>query len=552
MLFYLNQFELHLQENLLKKGFLLFQNGQVNKLELPGKFVVKGHELTLQIKNNQLQSFSCQCQKSQYCEHLAASLFFIQQQKLHLNAEIYATPKTKVKSTTPNNQLNNIQQIIFKASLVDFSNNEQSKKNKKPQSINYFEPLLNLFRSNLKAFNAKMPLSQIQIDELNYVLNHAAQLIHINEQKQLNFDFQLAVLSFFIYLDDFRFAGDATVLMKLQSDAENKLDQLYKKGLDAKQKQSWLKATVFSIQSNKNIRNKACHFLVPRYLLVSNKQNELKKIEDTLKKRIYKKPYDEALNKIEIVKQHLHFKIYGLPKKINFNTDEMIEPEFLMALCEVYFLKNKVVKALELIDGIIQHYLAKNSIHLRTFTFYAIERSRYFNLVENETKYLRLSFIYNFNINDDEINRFKKLIKKANWHEELNSLIDKIKISKTPFSFEKLTKLLLLTENYPELIKILSQEKNKFKLFHDTILKMPTALDLKLMKVYAGQLGSALQEATTFISQKQLISRCRQLTEKLEENEINQLLQLIINETGYESQIGKFILEEFEGLMVSE
>jgi hypothetical protein len=546
MLFYLNQFELHLKENILKKGFLLFQNGQVYKHESMGKFVVKENEITLQIKNNQLKRFSCQCQKLSYCEHLAATLFFIQQQKLQLNVDVY-TP-SKIKSSKPNNQLNDIQQIIFKASLVDYSNDKEVAKSK--SLTNYFSSLLNLLLSNLKAFNNKMPLNQNQIDELIYVIRHASELIQTNAQKHLSFDWYLALYSFFMYLEDFRFEGDESALNKIHENIEQQLKQIYTKGLDVKQRQSWLKATLLSIQSNKNIKNKAFYLLVPHYLMITNKQEDLKKIETLFKKRIYKKPYDEALDKTQIVLHMLYFKIHQAPKKINFDSGEIIEPEYLIALCDFYFLKKKPDKAFQLVDNSIQHYLSKNNMHLRTFTVYAIEKSRAFNLIEKEIKYLRIGFIYNLYINDAELKRYKKLINKAKLKEELNDLITKIKEANGPFSFEKISTLLMLTEKYDELIKILVQEKNKFKLLNDIILKSKVPFDSKLMKLYAKQLGYALQEANTFSRQKQIIIRCKDLLETLAEEKLLQMFDLIMNETGHESQIGKFILNEFEGLMV--
>lgn len=550
MLFYLNQFELHLKENILKKGFLLFQNGLVFKHESLGKFVVKEIGITLQIKNNQLQGFTCQCQESAYCEHLAAALFYIQQQKLHLSPDVHLRQKNKNKSSLHQTQLNDIQQIIFKSSLVGFSNKNRGNKNKK--SIDYYHALLNLLRSNLKAFHPNLPLNQNQIDELMYVLKQASKLIQANDEKYLLFDWYLALYSFFIFLEDYRFAGDETNLFKIQSETEWQLKKAFSKGLDIKQKQSWLKASLLSIQSNKHIKNKAFYILLPRYLSIANKQTELLKIEAIFKKRVYKQPYYEALSKAQTVLHLIYFKMHQVPKKINFDASDTIEAEFLIALCDFYFLKNKPSKAFELVDQSIQYFQSKNSLHLRTFTSYAIEKSIECNMPNEEIKYLRFSFIYNYAIHQDEIKRFKELVNKSKWNEELNALIEKIKNVNAPFAFEKITTLLLLTENYDELIQILLQEKNRFKLLHETILKTPAQFDLKLMKVYAKQLGYALREANTFARQKQIIELCKGLLTLLSDKNLELLFNLIINETGYESQIGKYILEVFEGLMVSE
>ncbi len=208
MLFYLNQFELHLPESSLKKGLAMLNNLEVHKLDSPNKYNAHGIEISVQIKNNQLHSYKCTCQKSKYCEHLAAVLFFLQEQKLPLHT-LPIGHKTKKNASPTVNNIEALQQIIYKASLVDFTKKSKTK-------ANYFDAFLNLLKTYLKPYQSKIPLTQNQINLICNTLQDAQQLILTNKQKELIFDWYLALTCFFMYLNDFRFSGNENKLVKIK------------------------------------------------------------------------------------------------------------------------------------------------------------------------------------------------------------------------------------------------------------------------------------------------------------------------------------------------
>lgn len=538
MLFYLNQFELHLPENLLKKGYLLFQKNDVHERDQHHHYQINKVKIALNIKNNQLNAFSCECEKPNYCEHLAAVLFYLQQNKLEF-PKLQSVDFKNNRNATTLNQQQQLEQIIFKASIVKFSSLKKT-----PTTPNLFDEFSKLLVSNLKQLTPKVPINQNQIDDLVKHILHFNQIIKLNKQKTISFNWHLALSCFFIYLDEYRYSGNEIELIKIQNTVHQQLISSVNEAFGNWQKQCWLRASLLSIKSNKNIKSKVFYFLLPTYIHQTKNIVELQKIESAIKKAKYIKPYDESLNKLEVIKHMLHFKMFSTPNKVHFNTEHIIEAEYLMALCDYYLLKNKIQKTFDLIEKSIDYYLKKDHIHLRTFTVYAVEKSKYYQLHEKEIHFLRLSFIYNLHINDDELNRYKKIIPKQNWQAELILLIEKIKKYGGPFALEKITKLLLFNENHAELIKLLVHEKGKFKLLHDSIIKSGIVFDSKLMKVYVKELGANLHEAYTFARQKQIILNIQSVFDRILPNKLEEFYQLLIAETGYESQLGRFISNE--------
>jgi hypothetical protein len=93
MPFSLNEFEQHLPEALLKKGLAYFRNGHVLSVEetSPGVYeaIVEGtspYSVSLFLKNGTLTRATCDCpyRDGFYCKHMAAVIFYLQQDVLGL------------------------------------------------------------------------------------------------------------------------------------------------------------------------------------------------------------------------------------------------------------------------------------------------------------------------------------------------------------------------------------------------------------------------------------------------------------------------------------
>lgn len=90
----LNQFEQYIDETILERGLTYFKNGHVHEPEemSPGKYetIVEGTEdytVQLTINNGIITEYVCDCpyDMGPVCKHVAAVIFYLQQDVLELN-----------------------------------------------------------------------------------------------------------------------------------------------------------------------------------------------------------------------------------------------------------------------------------------------------------------------------------------------------------------------------------------------------------------------------------------------------------------------------------
>ena len=101
----LNQFEQYIDETILKRGLQYFKSGRVNEVEeiSPGKYeaIVEGTEdytVQLTLKNGIITEYTCDCPYDfgPVCKHVAAVIFYLQQDELDLNKK---PKRTKTNQT---------------------------------------------------------------------------------------------------------------------------------------------------------------------------------------------------------------------------------------------------------------------------------------------------------------------------------------------------------------------------------------------------------------------------------------------------------------------
>ena len=102
----LNQFEQYIDETILKRGLQYFKKGHVHEPEeiSPGVYeaIVEGTEdytVQLTLKNGIITEYACDCPYDfgPVCKHVAAVIFYLQQEELELNNK---TKKTKKNQTS--------------------------------------------------------------------------------------------------------------------------------------------------------------------------------------------------------------------------------------------------------------------------------------------------------------------------------------------------------------------------------------------------------------------------------------------------------------------
>ena len=420
-MFYLNQFELHLQESLLKKGFKYFAHHQVKEIEKDKLYIVQQFNIQLNVKNNQLKSYACQCQNDRYCEHLAATLFYIQEQKLHLQPSDFNFSQKQKQSKNTLTKFEAIQQIIFKASLVGFKNQKKT-----AAKTSHFEAFYDLLKSNIKSFHANEPLKQEQIDDLILVINQASHLITANNQADLSLDWSLACFVFFQFLFKYRFAGDEKALLLLKHREENNLHTAFEKGLSAKQKKAWFKAACWCLQSNQLIKGKGFYFLTVRYFIFSQNQEQLLQIEALIKKRKYVKPYDEDFDALAVLKIMLQFKLHGTPKKLLIDQTLPLDANYIVAYIDFIFLKKQFTKVFESLDFCLPVIKQKYPAYLRPFTSYVIRKSELAKNTNKTVEYLRYSFLHNQQLNPSELQNLMTLFSEKERISQIENLLHEL------------------------------------------------------------------------------------------------------------------------------
>ncbi|MBK9291931.1 MAG: SWIM zinc finger family protein [Bacteroidetes bacterium] len=122
----LNQFEQYIDETILKRGLQYFKNGQVNEPEeiSPGEYVaiVEGtqdYTVQLILKNGIITEHDCDCpyDMGPVCKHIAAVIFYLQQDELELNKKTKRTKKKQsVKPAKPKIVAQQVDELLEKAS----------------------------------------------------------------------------------------------------------------------------------------------------------------------------------------------------------------------------------------------------------------------------------------------------------------------------------------------------------------------------------------------------------------------------------------------------
>ncbi len=136
---FLNSFEQQINETILKRGLQYFKKGLVNEPEeiSPGQFeaVVEGSELytvKYSIRNESITDFVCSCPYDfgPVCKHVAAVIFYLQQDVLKLNEKQPRKPrqsKNTPKSKTPMEQVDELLQKMAHDDLKAYVKEQCSK-----------------------------------------------------------------------------------------------------------------------------------------------------------------------------------------------------------------------------------------------------------------------------------------------------------------------------------------------------------------------------------------------------------------------------------------
>jgi len=153
----LNQFEQFIDETILKRGLQYFKNGHVHEPEeiSPGEYeaIVEGSEdytVQLTLKNGTITEYVCDCpyDMGPVCKHVAAVIFYLQQDELELNKK---TKRAKTGETSiPTKRKTVAQQVDELLEKATHDELKQFIKEKAAQN----PPFRNLFLSSFAQHNS--------------------------------------------------------------------------------------------------------------------------------------------------------------------------------------------------------------------------------------------------------------------------------------------------------------------------------------------------------------------------------------------------------------
>lgn len=114
----LNEFEQYISETILARGLSYFKNGHVQEPDVlsPGEyeFIVQGTEnytVRISLSNNTITEYVCNCpyDRGPVCKHVAAAIFYLQQDKLQISKKSNkAKSKPRKKRKTIADQVNDL------------------------------------------------------------------------------------------------------------------------------------------------------------------------------------------------------------------------------------------------------------------------------------------------------------------------------------------------------------------------------------------------------------------------------------------------------------
>ncbi|WP_317899623.1 SWIM zinc finger family protein [Aurantibacillus circumpalustris] len=557
--FDIKQFEQFFKERTLKKGLRLFEKGDLEFIErLPVfefHFIVKSENLYIKKKGDKVLSYNCSCSEAKYCEHLAAALFYFQQETLGIKVR-NKTEKSKTKESNQKQLINyNYIRKVESEKLEAFI-----RENKNQLSVTQIATFLTdkktigfsdvysfRFTKQLRPYFSKKKIDQKTSDKLH------AEIVKLQNQfekeikkKESFFYLYLAQIKALMPLFNLRFLGDEKFLFELYSDTLNKLDIIYKKGLTSEQKKDWFKTTLASVESNKELESEAFLFLIPRYVTMTKSESNLHLLNSQLKKRVFKTPYSHSFDKLLIARFEValvEWKLFKIAFPLHYEGGMV---ELLIAKAELLFCKNNPIKALALLESDYENVRTINKGYYNDYLNYMLENAQKYDLKGIEVKYLREAFIHRLFILEKELDRYLELIPKNERAEKLEKLIEEIKSRSKGYHFDKVSILLFRANKLDELVRELSKQNNKFNLIHEIALKKESNHSASFLTIYMKHLAETLRQDSIYAYQVKVFNEAKKFLDTLPKDQVIELIKKLLDQVGKTGHLYRYINEMYE------
>jgi len=489
------RFEEVFEEKLLRKGFALFQNKKLDfERRINGEyhFVFGGKkhvELTFRKKGKYISEYKCSCNNKKPCEHLCATIFFLQPE---------LADKISDKSGARKENINPVKKLYKNYSTVikQLLNTEDKTR------------VSGIISSIKKA-------SKNNRHRLYYLLLAAIDNV---PEWGLNSEQSAAILT--------------ELLTQFQ--------KLNFKQLNSEQKSYLVFITHNSLSSSKRFNTLTFARLIPYVVSIAGLA-DLNEFKQQLGKRKLRYSYPSRLDlKLVAYLQIVLAEEKHIARKIS--SDYGQTSEFFLALAELNFSKRKTTSGFNSLNkGFLILKKAKPANYI-SYLEYCASKAREYNKSETELYYIKQIIIDDFLLSPNLLLRIKELTNPVERGTFVNAILKELRHS-SKNNFDKISSLLHSEGRWDELITEISKQKNKFHLLNAVAIKKFPGVDQTLMNIYAKQFQAAVNEAAETHYQKHIFDQARKYIDLLIAPEKQKLLNMLLNVVGKHSYVRTYILK---------
>ncbi|MBL7912232.1 MAG: hypothetical protein JNJ41_14320 [Bacteroidia bacterium] len=506
MLFDQKEFEHKIEENKLEKGLKLFIN---NKLELKEKaentftFLIhdkRAGEISVRINGGRILNYTCYCLSKNYCEHLAAANFYLQQE------------------------------------ILKFEKPVKGKKSETKKRISTHK-ILQKYQNSIKiitaTFAALPKLKQAQITEINKKINF--ELSGASALKQ-QFYFHLAIILELSKVSNFNYSDKENVLSAFIKNSLKEVEISFAKGLDSQERSAFIEAANNSVRSQSNFRTGVFSFLISRVCVFAKDKNELEYLRSQLKKRKQNRNRLDPIDRKTIAELQLSIALAKLNGKTYSTKNYETTLELPIALAGLEFCKNKNEKAFAILKQYGEKVKAQNINKYHDLVDETLTFAREKNDEKIEAEYLKEKFIYGLVIDESELERYFEIE-----NGQTETLVNEIKAHSVFYTFEKIAVVLFHQNRLNELIEEIKKEKNKFRLLHKIAIQKFPEHDAKFIAIYINHLVQAITDAKFPYFQEQIFNIAKLYLDKFPSDEREKMLETLKSKLMFERHMLTYI-----------
>jgi hypothetical protein len=514
MLFNLKEFEHKIEETFLKKGLKLFLNKKVELIKKTGSesfsFLIHEKnigEISVQIRSEKIQNYNCFCGSKNNCEHLAAALFYLQQETLSM---------LKVKS------------LRKKAVTTSI---KQKKKNS-------FIKQIELIKEIIKPFAMASKLTRMEVNEIY-------KKIHFEKTGAATFGqdfyFDLAIVCELPKLSNYKYADGENVIDTLVENAKQEIENHFNKGFSVNETEAFIDATYYSLRSQQNFRSGMYGFFISLASVIITNKNTTADLKILLKKRKQNKNKIGSINRKNVSELQLSIRDAELANKPFLLKNYESTLELPIALAEMEFHKHNHAKAFKLLELYAEKIKIENINKYLDLIIEVLVYAKKYNSKKYEQNYLIEKFVCGYFIDTTELDRFFELNKKQNRDDLVREIILKIKTDSLFFTFEKIAVVLMHQHKFDELVVEIKKEKNKFKLLNEIGIKKFPHYDIDFLTLYTKHFLNAIADAKFPFFQQEMFDLARTYLDLLPGEERENIIKKFKDKLLYEKNMIEYI-----------